>query len=61
MPYRRGVGINGGRLEFPELFNKRWGTGEGVGTFLINVGGVVAIPKQGVGYRSEIFEQSIQL
>ena len=31
-------------------------SGEGVGTFLINVGGVVAIPKQGVGHRSEIFE-----
>ena len=50
---RRGVGIN--RVsKFPELFNK-WREGWGGGDFCIflrNAGGVVAIPKQGVGYRS---------
>ena len=52
-------------MEFPELFNKRV-RGEGTGisgkergifvTFLLNVGGVVAISKQVVGHRFENFK-----
>ena len=56
MPIDRGsVGINGGGgVEFSELFNKRVSCN--FFNFLIKAGGIVEIPKQGVGHRSENFE-----
>ena len=45
-------GRNKRRLEFSELFNK-WERGWNFRNFLINLGEVDAIPKQGVGHCSE--------